>query len=114
MPFSHERSYYRLTFPMNEHPEFCVGALAMPVLECSERGVRYAPAPGHTPAVGDRISGVVRFKRGGDVEVVGTLSRAQGSSLVIVFNPPGIPFGVLMAEQRYLLAHYPERFAPKR
>ncbi len=110
MPFPAERSYYRLTFPPREHPEFVVGEHAMTVVELSERGVRYEPAPGHAPATGETVEGTLRFRRGDAHDVAGRLSRRQGSTLIVVFDPPGLPYAAIMAEQRYLMQHYPARF----
>jgi hypothetical protein len=110
MPFSVERSYYRLTFPPRENPHFIVGEDVMTVVELSERGVRYVPAPAHAPEVGTLLEGTVRFRRGDAYDVTGVLSRRQGPTLVVVFDAPGLPYAAIMAEQRYLMHHYPARF----
>ena len=113
MSYSQERQYYRLSFPLQERPHFQVGNVAMPIIECSERGFRYEPAAPHAPEVGDEISGRIKFRRGTEVAVAGTITRRQDATLVLVLDSPGVPFAVLMAEQRHLRRHYPERFAPR-
>jgi hypothetical protein len=113
MSYPHERQYYRLSFPIQERPQFQVGAVVMPIIECSERGFRYEPARGHAPELGDSLEGRIKFRRGTEVEVAGTVTRRQDATLVLVLDSPGVPFSVLMAEQRHLRRHYPERFVVK-
>ena len=86
-----------------------VGAIQMPIREISERGIRYDPAPTHQPEVGEQISGIAAFKTIGEVEVTGKFVRIQGKSLVVVLDPPGIPYATLMALQRFLMKRYPGR-----
>jgi hypothetical protein len=85
----------------------------MPIIECSERGFRYEPARGHAPELGEALSGRIKFRRGTEVEVAGTVTRRQDSTFVLVLDSPGVPFAVLMAEQRHLRRHYPERFVSR-
>ncbi|HEX6944103.1 MAG TPA: hypothetical protein VF128_14345 [Gemmatimonadaceae bacterium] len=109
MPFEKERQFYRTQIPPGDVAVFRVGSLQMPILEISERGFRYAPAPGHDPEVGSAISGIAAFKTIGEHEVTGTLSRTQGKSLVAVLDAPGIPHATLMALQLFLRKRYPGR-----
>lgn len=75
MSSSKERAYYRLSFPIQEQPEFRVGDVAMPVLDVSERGFRYLPKPGHAPEVGDVIQGTIHFRHGVTVDIEGPVNR---------------------------------------
>jgi hypothetical protein len=113
MGYPSERQYYRLDFPLKERPELLVGSDSMPVVEVSERGLRFEPAPSHASAIGDRLQGVVRFRRAGEVDITGTISRAQGSSLVLILEGRGVPYAAILEEQRYLMRHYPARFQRK-
>jgi hypothetical protein len=108
--YSSERQFYRLDFPPKERPGFVVGELVMPVVEVSEGGMRYEPVSGHRPEIGEQVDGVVRFRQAGDVEVRGTVSRWQGSTVVVIFERPGLPYAAIMQEQRFLMRRYPERF----
>jgi hypothetical protein len=109
MPFEKERQFYRTQIPPGDVALFHVGALKMPIREISERGIRYDAAPGHKPEEGEQVSGIAAFKTIGEVEVTGKFVRTQGRSLVIVLDPPGIPYGTLMALQRFLMKRYPGR-----
>lgn len=108
-----KREYYRLDFPPKERPALLVGSLSMPVIEVSERGLRYEPAPGHAPAIGERLEGIVRLRRAGEVEISGTVSRTQGSTLVLILDGAGLPYAAILEEQRYLMRQYPARFHTK-
>ena len=113
MSNSSERQFYRLDFPPKERPQLIIGTQSMPIVECSEGGLRYEPAAGHRPEIGEQIAGVVRFRRAGDFEVTGTVSRTQGSNIVLVFERPGLPYAAIMQEQRFLMQRYPDRFRPR-
>ncbi|HEX9565875.1 MAG TPA: hypothetical protein VF981_17985 [Gemmatimonadaceae bacterium] len=111
MPYERERQFYRLRFPPDDLAEFLIGQLKMPIHEASERGIRYEPVAGHEPEPGDDVMGTVVFKRVGKFPVRGTMSRRQESTIVVVLEPPGLPYSAVMAEQLYLRKRYPERFA---
>src|SRR5262245_20130827 len=107
MSFDKERQYFRALIPPGDVAEFVVGALRMPIREVSERGIRYDPDAAHQPEVGDEISGVAKFKTLGEVSVTGKFVRTQGTSIVVVLDPPGIPYATLMALQLFLRKRYP-------
>lgn len=107
MAYDRERQFYRVLFPPGDLAEFLVGPLRMHIHEASERGIRYEPAGDHAPKQGEPVSGIVLFKRVGEFEISGTMSRRQGSTIVIVLDPPGLPYAALIAEQLYLRRRYP-------
>ncbi len=107
MSWNHERQYYRLLFPLGDLAVFVVGDLRMRIHEASERGIRYAPAPGHAPAVGEVVNGTVHFRSVGEFEVTGQMKRIQSGTMVVVLDPPGLPYSALIAEQLFLRRHYP-------
>ena len=109
MPFDKERQFYRTQIPPGDVAVFRVGQHHMPILEISERGIRYVPAPGHDPAIGSEISGIAAFKTIGEIEVAGRFVRTQGKSFVVVLESPGIPYATLMALQLFLRKRYPGR-----
>jgi hypothetical protein len=110
MSWSIERRFYRLDFPERERPGFVISDHPMPVHEISERGLRYEPLAGHAPIVGERVQGRVAFRHAGDFDVAGAISRTQGDTVVVVLDPPGLPYASIMEEQRFLMRRYPERF----
>lgn len=109
MPYEKERQYYRTQIPHGDVAILRVGPHQLPIREISERGIRYEPVPGHQPEIGEQVVGIAAFKTIGEVEVVGTVLREQGTSLVIVLEPPGIPYATIMALQQFLMTRYPGR-----
>lgn len=109
MAFEKERQYYRSRIPDGDVAIFRVGPHQMAIREVSERGFRYDPAPGHNPEPGAQLSGVVLFKTIGEVHVSGQFIRVQGTSHVIVLDPPGIPNATIIALQQFLMNRHTGR-----
>ena len=109
MPFEKERQYYRTRIPPGDVAVFRTGPHQMAIREVSERGFRYDPVPGHQPELGSQLTGVVAFKTIGEVQVTGKFLRIQEKTLVIVLDPPGIPYATILALQQFLMKRYPGR-----
>jgi hypothetical protein len=109
MPYDKERQYYRIQFPPGDLAEFIIGPLTMHIHEASERGIRYEPRDGHRQEEGDVGEGQVICRRVGQFEVTGRMSRWQGNTVVVILEPPGLPYSALMQEQLYLRKRYPTR-----
>lgn len=109
--YPHERSLYRIEYPERERPQLTLLIGIVPVIDCSEDGLRYKPPAGVTlPEVGTVVEGRVRFKRHPeDIPVRGTVVRCQAGEVAVHLSPPGIPRKLLFSEQRFLGARYPER-----
>jgi hypothetical protein len=116
MLFSNGRAYYRVVYPERERPTFIIAGRrlsdAMPVIDCSERGIRYEIPlerlqPDQLPAVDDKIRGRVRFRDGTEIEIEGTVVRVAPPAIALKLQAPGVPLSVIFAEQRYLRTHYP-------
>lgn len=102
MPSSSRRALYRVVYPLHERPLFVVGRYTFDVIDCSELGLRYSVKDRRLPALGTAIGGTVEFKRGGSVEVTGEVIRTRGATVALALDTPGVPFGDILAEQRYL------------
>jgi hypothetical protein len=96
------RALYRVAYPLAERPVFEMGRLTYEVVDCSEHGLRYEVLERGLPPVGAQLSGLVRFRRGEKAEVTGEVIRARAGLVVLVLDSPGIPFGDILLEQRYL------------
>lgn len=100
-------------------------AIAAPVLECSEGGLRFripatwpsvvvgaivrANVEFHpSPRVGSQRTGVPRLLVSVNGRVVRTEGQTEGQIAVVQLDRPGIPFSVLLREQRALLGRYPD------
>lgn len=98
------RAVYRITYPLAERPAFVMGRREHAVVDCSERGLRFELSGAQAPALNSVIDGIVRFRRGEQVQVTGAVLRSDGCTAVIVLQGPGIAFSHIIAEQRYLLS----------
>jgi hypothetical protein len=87
---------------MAERPSFEVGRLVYDVIDCSEEGLRYEVRDRRVPKVGASVGGLVQFRHGESVEIVGEVLRARAGLVALSLAKPGIPFAFILAEQRYL------------
>jgi hypothetical protein len=76
--------------------------MSFEVVECSERGLRYEVGERRPPAVGSRIGGRLVFRSGETLDVTGDVVRLQDGLIAVALHSPGIPFALVMREQRYL------------
>jgi hypothetical protein len=102
--FASRRAHFRIIYPLVERPAFEVGRYVYEIVDCSELGLRYEVKDNRLPTVGTEIGGVVQFRRGTSIEVIGQVLRAQNGMVVLVLAPPGITFSGILGEQRYLHA----------
>lgn len=107
MPEANRRERYRLEYPRSERPSFLVAGRRLEVIECSESGLCYAvPAREPPPPVGSQVRGVVDLHGRHQHEVEGAIQRVHDGLAVLRFTHAGIPFGTILAEQKYLRAHF--------
>ena len=111
MSSENQRAFFRIDFPLRSRPALQMGKVIARVTECSEGGVAYT-APGvPCPAIGDVVEGRAFFHRGLQVDIRGVVLRVRGPETVAVeLAAPGIPYAVILSEQRYLRDKYPIRF----
>ncbi len=110
MSYEFERSAYRIPYPPTARPRLTLGEREVPVVDCSERGLRFAADGTLLPAVGSRIIGQVHLLSGGPaLPVEGTVIRCQSGEVAVQLKEPGIPFRAVFAEQRYLGQRFPAR-----
>jgi len=101
MPES-RRNHYRVTYPFAERPSLSIGWTSFQIVECSESGLRYELAERRSPAMGAQVAGRVEFRSGETIDIVGEVVRLQDGFVALELRTPGIPFGIVIREQRYL------------
>lgn len=108
MSFAERRGYERIEYPLGERPVVTFGDRELEVVDCSERGLRFALA-GPPPDVGTELRGRVRFPPGTEVEIEGAVLRVQHDDTVaVLFTTQWIPRDVIIAERWRV-----QRFAPQ-
>ena len=98
------REYYRIEYPPAEQPTLLSDRGGYVVHDCSERGMRFEPPAGDTIECGSRVRGVLRFRRGDEAEVEGVVVRVDAGGVAVQLREPGIPFALILQEQRRLYA----------
>lgn len=108
--FEHSRRHYRIVYPAPVRPRFHTANGSYPVLDLSEGGLRYTlPEPrGSAPTVarpdpGTEVVGHVAFCHGASIPVRGRVVRVEGVQVALQLEA-GVPYKVILEEQRYLLA----------
>lgn len=104
------RHHYRIVFPPEIRPRLLLDGPSpahsvLEVLECSERGLRFAPPVQWQYPPGAQLSGRLMFARGAEAHVAGTVQRIEPSAIVLLLNRRGIPLGTILDEQRHVRAH---------
>lgn len=98
MSFVERRGYERIEYPPDDRPTFTVNDRNFVVLDCSERGLRYA-TDNAAPDIGTELKGLVRFTPGTEVEVEGAVLRVQANSVAVLFTTKWIPRDVIVSER---------------
>ena len=116
MPYEFDRAHYRIEYPLRARPRFTAAdGRTWPVDNCSELGFRYQTegevAAEALPPLGAAVRGRIEFRDGLGADVAGVVVRVASGDVAVRLDPPGVPLPIVWAEQRFLLAHYPARFA---
>jgi hypothetical protein len=99
--FPFEREHYRIEYPTVARPRFLVEGQHRDVLDICEQGLRYRATEDERRELGQEIEGIVRFRRGEEVRVVGAVIRL-GELEVALRLSVGVPLRMVLEEQRYL------------
>lgn len=110
MSYEFERSEYRIPYPPTARPRLRLGDREVPLVDCSERGLRFCADDASLPQVGSRITGQILLLSGGPaLPIEGTVIRCQSGEVAVQLKAPGIPFRAVFAEQRFLGQRFPAR-----
>lgn len=105
-PWAHERSLFRIRYPLRERPPLVVDGVTHAVVDCCEGGIRFVG--GEEPwATGHTLEGLLTLRGGAVVAVRGRVLRVQEGEVAVELASPGIPFAEILEEQRYLRSRYP-------
>ncbi len=104
-----DRAVYRVVYPVSYPTTLIPHVLldgesnAVPLLDCSEHGIRYRIVSGDTLALGTPVSGEVQREDRPPLSFSGHLVRVEPGEVAVRLDPPGLPFSLLLAEQRAVL-----------
>jgi hypothetical protein len=105
------REFYRVTYPEKERPSLKIGEDELTVIDISEKGGKFLNDKDVKIDPDATIDGTITFHNGETISVEGTVLRAFNDQVVICFTKTqGIPFSVILKEQRYLRENYKHLF----
>ncbi|MDR3416071.1 MAG: PilZ domain-containing protein [Nevskia sp.] len=100
------RLYYRVHYPSALRPTLKLGGGTLPVIDISERGVRFVRDQPILDHIGETVVATVQFRSGMTAEVEGKIVRV-GERDVALELEPGISFRIIVREQRLLIEMSP-------
>jgi len=105
MSSDERREFYRIVYQRLDQPTFRVAEQSFRVRDCSERGVRFlVEEPAAAFTAGAAVQGVIRFRQGDTAAVEGVVVRANSEMVALRLEGAGIPFALILSEQRRLYA----------
>lgn len=101
-----ERKHYRIRYPVAERARFECQGKKYEVLDVSEQGLAFR-IDANDPIRQSKIPlhGRILFRAGDAATVAGKILRYNEDSLILLLHI-GVPYSVIMTEQRYLLKKY--------
>ena len=104
-----DREVYRVVYPVS-YPTALIPHVLLdgesnpvPLLDSSEHGIRYRIVSGDTLALGTPVSGELQRQDHAPLSFSGHLVRVEPGEVAVRLDPPGLPFSLLLAEQRAVL-----------
>ena len=105
----HERSEYRIIYPLAVRPLLRSGVETFQVVDVSEHGVRLIDAGTVNCEMGDRLSGELPLAHGPLVPVRGTVVRRFPDGFAVAFDEDAhIILALIIGEQRHLRELFPD------
>lgn len=105
------REFYRVEYPEQERPTLKIGEDELPVIDISEKGGKFLSDKDVKIDPGAKVEGTITFHNGETITVAGEALRAFNDQVVICFTRHrGIPFSIILNEQRYLREIYKHLF----
>jgi hypothetical protein len=106
---SNRRGYFRMKYPVAERPVVRYKGRDCRVSEISERGIKILRGLECSARPGQHFAGVVRFRDGEAVSIVGVVLRFDDEEMVVELTR-GISLGRMTSEQRRIRKKYPMFF----
>jgi hypothetical protein len=105
----HERSEYRIVYPVTARPAMIVADQRFAVVDASEHGVRLVDSPGSAHSLGEHLSGTLELAHGPVVQIHGTIVRRFADGFALAFDEDShIILPRIIGEQRYLRELFPD------
>ncbi|HET9237571.1 MAG TPA: PilZ domain-containing protein [Oligoflexus sp.] len=99
------RNYFRLEYPKEARPQIAIGNGKFPVINLSEKGVKFSFDAKRSAFVLDTenpLDATIIFQDHGRTQVTGRILRIDSDAVVLELTE-GVPLQRIMTEQRVLL-----------
>ncbi len=99
------RNYFRLEYPKEARPQIAIGDGKFPVINLSEKGVKFSFDPRRSTFILDTehaLDATIIFQDHGHTRVTGRILRIDSNAVVLELTE-GVPLQRIMTEQRILL-----------
>lgn len=100
-PAVERRQYYRLLYPPELAPEVVILGITFPVMDISEKGIRFRKNFTTRLDTGQSVRGTVIFQDLSKFEFSGYVLRVVNREAVVIFLKT-LPYQRIMSEQRYI------------
>jgi hypothetical protein len=106
---SHERSEYRIVYPLSVRPSLMVGEQRFAVVDVSEHGARLIDTATAERPLGEHLTGTLVLTHGPVVAIRGVIVRRFADGFALAFDEDAhIILPRIIAEQRHLRAQFPD------
>ncbi len=102
-----KREYYRVRYPIACRPNLAILNSVYEIMDISEHGIRFLGNDVSRFHSDMKIDGMITFDDGISIGIKGKIIRIDGNNAVM-FLMESIPFGRIVAEQRFIKEKYPE------
>lgn len=95
------RSYFRVTYPVEQRPFITIRGMQFSILDISESGVRFIN-PNGAKLPGDIFQATVVLHDDEPFNIVGRIIRMRDTEAAMMMTIRGIPFKKIISEQAFL------------
>ncbi len=102
-----KREHYRVRYPISCRPNLAILNSVYEIIDLSEHGIRFFGNDVSRFHSDMEIDGIIKFDDGISLSIKGKIIRIDKNN-AIMFLMESIPFGRIVAEQRFIKVKYPE------
>ncbi|MGE0173431.1 MAG: PilZ domain-containing protein [Oligoflexales bacterium] len=100
------RDHFRIEYPPGERPKISLAGKTFPIHNLSESGVLFSfNIPIEDFELDMRVEATIHLRNNSTFQVQGEIMRVMNNKVAVRLDNP-IPFQIIMAEQRYLIAKF--------
>jgi hypothetical protein len=102
-----KREHFRVRYPISCRPGLRLLNCLFEVIDISEHGIRFSGNKINQLQAEMEVMATVTFNDGSSLKVKGRILRVD-KEVAVMYIAESIPFGRIMAEQRFIKVNYPK------